>query len=162
MPPQPKIIKLGLESRTLELYNNQMPLSKIAETLSNESNDNITKSMVFEYLKSDARFKAEAIEKKAELAAKVAEIEVNSISDWLDDIKFISDLAADAWAAGEYRAAVMAAKVKVEARESLNKQLGRISNNSNVQINNINAMKLSDIPMELLQKWREEAHGMHS
>lgn len=46
MPPKSKIIKLGLESRARELYNNEFSLSVIANTLSNESGQKISKTTV--------------------------------------------------------------------------------------------------------------------
>jgi hypothetical protein len=125
MPPKSKIIKLGLEPRTIELYNIQKPLAEIAETLSNESNDNITKSMVFEYLKSDARYKAEAIEKKAELAIKVAEVEISTIEDRQTIIRGLLALAT---IAEEARDRVLAYKEANVALDSLDKRIGKLTN----------------------------------
>jgi hypothetical protein len=161
MVKQSIIVKLGLESRTRELYDvPESTYRTVADALSKESGHNITKDIVFKFLKADEKTIAKTIEKKAELQTKAAEIEINTIDDRLDDIKFLSDLAADAQSAGDYRAAAMAMKIKNETRDSIDKRLGRITNNPNVQINNINAMRLSDIPTDQLRRIIDEARSM--
>lgn len=149
------IVKYKLESRAKALKVKKKTYKEISEILSSESKQNITISTVFRYFDSNIEAVADIVQKKEHLQAKVAEVEINSINDWLDDIKSISDLANSAWNAGDFRAAAMALKIKVDAREGVNKQLGRISNG--VTVNNINAMKLSDVPTEILLRWRDEA-----
>jgi len=147
MPPQTKIIKYGLESRTRELYNADFSLSSIADTLSNESGQTITKAMVFHYLGSEARCNAEVIEKTAKLKVAVAEAEISTIEDRKTIIKSLLELAGEA----KYdRDKIAAYKVATESLDALDKRIGKLSNNSSVTINNVNAMKLEDIPTEQL------------
>lgn len=94
MPPQPKIIKPGLESRARELYNKDLSLSEISEALSNESGQNITKAMVFHYFGSEARCNSEVIEKKAQLKLAVVEAKISTIEDRQTVIKGLLDIAS--------------------------------------------------------------------
>lgn len=147
MPPQTKIIKYGLESRARELYNADLSLSSIAETLSNESGQTITKAMVFHYMGTEARCNAEVIEKTAQLKVAVAEAEISTIEDRKTIIQSLLELADKA----TYdRDKIAAYKVATESLDALDKRIGKLSNNSSVTINNVNAMKLEDVPTEQL------------
>ncbi len=144
-----KIIKFKLESQAIALREDGRTFDEIATILTEDSKQTISKSNVFRYFNSHEKAMAVAIGNNPELSEKAAEAEINTITDRLEDIKFLSDLALDAKHAGDFRAASLAMKIKCDARDGLDRRLGRITNNgSNVTINNINAMKLSDIPTE--------------
>lgn len=148
------IIKFGLESRAKELFSNSLSLVEIAKILSDESKQNISNLTVFRYFNTEDQLKAQAIEKKAELQVKVAEAEISTIEDRKKVIKGLLSLAENA----EYdRDKVAAYKVATEALDSLDKRLGKLTGNSGVTINNINAMKLSDIPTDQLRRLIDDA-----
>jgi AcrR family transcriptional regulator len=142
MPPTNKLVKLGLESKAIDLYKQKLSLSQIADTLSNESGENITKGMVFTYFKSDVRFQTELLETQTQLQTKVIEAEISTIEDREQIIRGLIRLAQTA---GDERARVMAYKHATEALDSLDRRIGKLSGNPNIQINNLNAMKNFDI-----------------
>ena len=140
------IIKYGLESRAAELYNQNLSLSEIGAILSAESKQDISKSTLFRYFGSEARCKAAVIEKRAQLQVAVVEAEISTIKDRQDIIKGLKELAKSA----EFeRDRIAAYKVATEALDSLDKRIGKLTNNSGIT-NNINVLKLSDIPTEQL------------
>jgi hypothetical protein len=103
--------------------------------------------MVFHYLGSEARCNAEVIEKNAQLKVAVAEAEISTIEDREKIIKNLLELADKA----KYdRDKIAAYKVATESLDALDKRIGKLSNNSSTVINNVNAMKLSDIPTDQL------------
>ncbi|MDD2287189.1 MAG: hypothetical protein PHQ11_17530 [Paludibacter sp.] len=142
MPPISKIIKCGLESRTRELYKAHVPYQQIADTLSDESGYNITKAMVFQYLKNDSNFTAELVETKKKLGVKVAEAEISTIEgrlsviDKLVQVFEVTDSKQDM---------CMISREIREHYDSLDKRIGKLTNNPQVTINNIHALNtLSD------------------
>jgi len=142
-----RITKYNLEDRARELNDSGTSLRDIADILTNESKHKISKDSVFSFLKSDEKYTAEIVERKAQLQVAVAEAEVSTIEDRKKVIKGLLELAENA----EYdRDRVAAYKVATEALDSLDKRLGKLSNSQGVTINNINAVKLSDIPTEQL------------
>jgi len=141
------IIKYGLESRAEELYNQNLSLSEIGAILSAESKQDISKSTLFRYFGSEARCKAAVIEKRAQLQVTVIEAEISTIKDRQDIVKGLLSIAESA----EFeRDRIAAYKVATEALDSLDKRLGKLSNNAAGITNNINVLKLSDIPTEQL------------
>jgi predicted DNA-binding protein YlxM (UPF0122 family) len=148
------IVVFGLESLTRELYNNELSLALIAERLSNECGNKISKTAVHDYLKSDGHFQAEVIKKKAELSLKVVEAEISTIEDRRFFISEMKELVSNTY---DERVKVLATEAATKALESLDKRLGHITNNPNVTINNINAMKLSDIPTDELFRMANDA-----
>jgi len=148
MPPLSKIIKYGLESRARELYDNDISFSEIALVLSNESGQNITKAMTFQYLSSEARCNAAVIEKKAQLQVAIVEAEISTIEDRQSVIRGLLQIATTS---EDERNRIVAYKTATEALDSLDKRLGRLSaNQQNLTINNFNAMKLEQIPTDEL------------
>jgi intein-encoded DNA endonuclease-like protein len=137
-----RIIELGLESRTRELNNQGLSLAKIAEALSDEAQQRVTKDNVYRYINSEDRLKAEAIEKKAELSIALTEAEISTIEDRKKIIKGLINLAERA---EDERARAIAYKHATEALDSLDRRIGKLSVNPNIQINNLNAMKNFDI-----------------
>lgn len=149
-----KIIKLGLDSRARELKREGLSIKKISEQLSKESEQNIPVGTVFNFFKLEENSHIELIEKNSQLKAVVVEAEVSTIEDRKKVIKGLLELAENA----EYdRDKVAAYKVATEALDSLDKRLGKLTGNSGVTINNINAMKLSDIPTDQLRRLIDDA-----
>lgn len=149
-----KIIKYDLETRAIALRGAEKTFEEIADILSKESKNKISLSTVFRFFESNDKAMAIAIEKNNKLSAKVAEVEISTIEDRQKIIKGLLSLASGAL---EDRDRVAAYKVATEAIDSLDKRIGKLTNNQGVTINNINAMNLSDVPTELLLRWRDEA-----
>jgi len=143
MSKQSIIVRLGLESRARALSQNpDESLVSIAKTLSSESGSRITKDIVFKFLKTDEKTIAETIEKKAKLASKITEAEISTIENRETVIKGLLELASKAI---EDRDRVLAFKEANIALDSLDKRIGKLANNPNVQINNMNSLKITDI-----------------
>jgi len=148
MPPLSKIIKYGLESRARELYDNDISFSEIAVALSNESGQNITKAMTFQYLSSESRCNAAVIEKKANLQFAIVEAEISTIEIRQSLINKLIDVFETCETKQEY---ALISKELREHVDSLDKRIGRLSaNQQNLTINNFNAMKLDKIPTDEL------------
>ncbi len=144
-----KIIKYDLETLAIDLRGKEKTFEEIAEILSKESGNKISLSTVFRFFESNDKATAIAIEKNKKLSAKVAEVEISTIEDRQTIIKGLLTLATEAV---EDRDRVAAYKVATEAIDSLDKRIGKISPNSNVTINNVNAVKLSDVSTEDLMR----------
>jgi DNA-binding transcriptional MerR regulator len=142
-----KIVKYNLEEKARILNERGTSLRDIADILSHESKQDINKNSVYNFLKSDTKYTAEIIEKKTALKVAVAEAEISTIEDRK---KVIRGLLAIAESSEFDRDRVAAYKVATEALDSLDKRLGKLSGVSGVTINNINAVKLADIPTEQL------------
>jgi hypothetical protein len=136
------LIKLGLETRAKTLRGQEKTFDEIAAILSEETKETVTTAAVFRYFKGNDLATAQVIETKDNLKAKVVEVEISTIEDRQ---KIISGLLSLASGALEDRDRVAAYKVATEAIDSLDKRIGKLTNNSCVTINNINAMKLSDL-----------------
>jgi hypothetical protein len=136
-----KIIKYDLETRATDLRGMGKTFEEIAAILSKDSKNKITLSTVFRFFESNDKATAIAIEKNKKLSTKVAEVEISTIEDRQ---KIISGLLSLASGALEDRDRVAAYKVATDAIDSLDKRIGKLTNNNGVTINNINAMKLSD------------------
>lgn len=141
-----KIVQLCLESRAKELKESGKSLDDIAIILSKESKQKITKSSLFRYFESNKIIVSQAVEKQDKLKAAVAEVEISTIAQRQEVINGLLELAR--YAVNEH-ARVQAYKVANEALDSLDKRLGKLSG-TGVTINNINAVKLSEIPTEQL------------
>jgi len=141
-----KIEKLGLENRARKLQENGVSLRDMSDILSSESGQKITKSTLSNFFKYDVQVKAELIQKKESLQLKVTEAEISTIRDRQDIVKGLLSIAESA----EFeRDRIAAYKVATEALDSLDKRIGKLTNNAGIT-NNINVLKLSDIPTEQL------------
>jgi predicted transcriptional regulator len=131
-----KIIKHRLESRARELRDDLGKSTwEIADILSRELGEKITQSSVHRYFTGFDHEKKEAIEKRAELVARVADAEISTIEDRQTVITGLLDIAKAAKTNGNLRTAVEAYKVATMAFDSLDKRLGKISptqNNNNL------------------------------
>jgi len=151
-----KITKYNLEDRVRELNKNGTSLRNIADTLSTESGQKINKDSVYTFLKSDEKNTVEIIEKKTALKVAVAEAEISTIENRQ---KIITGLLCLAEYAEHDRDRIAAYKVATEALDSLDKRLGKLSGNQGVTINNINAVKLSDISTDQLLRMATDARN---
>lgn len=153
-----KIVTLNLESRAQDLKAEGKSLNEIATILSNETKQHISKSNVYRYFEANESVKAATIEKRENLQSKIIETEVETINRRLKSIDHL-------WNKIEYsedlHEIAYATKVYNEAIDSLAKELGKfpIGQNSGVTINNINAMKLSDIPTDQLRRFIDDARS---
>jgi sugar-specific transcriptional regulator TrmB len=136
------IVKHELDLRAVKLREQGNTFEKIAEILTEESNNTITYSSVYRFFESYEKTKAVIIERQEPLKVKAIEVEISTIEDRLDIIKGLKKLAESAL---EARDRVAAYRVATEAIDSLDKRIGKLTNNPGVTINNINAMKLSDL-----------------
>ena len=98
--------------------------------------------MVFQYLKNDSNFTAELVETKKKLGVKVAEAEISTIEgrlsviDKLVQVFEVTDSKQDM---------CMLSREIREHYDSLDKRIGKLTNNPQVTINNIHALNtLSD------------------
>jgi hypothetical protein len=151
-----RITKYNLEDRARELNESSTSLRDIADILTNESGHKISKDSVSSFLKSDIKYTAEIIEKKTQLKASVAEAEISTINYRKDVIFGLLNLASTA---ENEHARVQAYKAANEALDSLDKRLGKLTNNSGVTINNINAVKFSEIPTNELLRMANDARN---
>jgi len=144
-----KIVKYDLEVRAVQLREQGNTFEKIAELLTTESNNNISYSNVYRFFESYERSKAIIIEKQEPLKVKAIELEISTLEDRKRIITGLLDLAENAL---EERNRVLAYKTAVEAIDSLDRRQGKLTNNPNVTINNVNAMKLSEVSTEYLMR----------
>lgn len=150
------IIKLGLETRAKTLRGQDKTFDEIATALSKESSETVTRAAVFRYFKGNDLATAQVIETKDNLKAKVVEVEISTIEDRQ---KIISGLLSLASGALEDRDRIAAYRVATEAIDSLDKRIGKLTTNNGVTINNINAMKLSDISTDQLRRFIDDARS---
>lgn len=132
MAPVNKIVKYNLEDKVRTLNEKGTSLRGIADSISKESNQNINKVSVVNFLKSDVKSKAEIIEKKTTLKIKVVEAEISTLETRQIIISKLMDVAEHA----EYdRDKTAAYKVATEALDSLDKRLGQVSPDNHTVIN---------------------------
>jgi DNA-binding transcriptional MerR regulator len=142
-----KITKYHLEARVRELNEKGVSLRDIADILTKESDTVINKNSVYNFIKSDVKTTAELIEKKDTLKVKVVEAEISTIAQRQQVIEGLLGLAQ--YAENEHTR-VLAFKEANNALDSLDKRLGKLTGGSSLTINNINAVKLSEVPTEQL------------
>ncbi len=142
-----KIEKLQLESKAVSLREKGNTFDEIAKRLTEDSKQPITKSTVFRFFESYEKTKAELLERQEALKVKYVEADISTIEDRQ---KVIKGLLAIATSAMEDRDRVAAYKEANVALESLDRRMGKLTNNQGVTINNINAVKLSEISTEEL------------
>jgi hypothetical protein len=144
------IIKLCLETRAKELRESGKSLDDIALILSKEAKQKITKSALFRYFESNTLIAAQVAEKQEQLKAKVLEAEISTINDRQTVIEGLLKIAEES---DNERNRIMAYKTATEALDCLDKRLGKLSSGNNgLTINNINAVKLEEIPTDQLLK----------
>lgn len=149
------IVKHDLENRAKNLRGEGRTLEEISNILSAESNVIISLSSVYRYFESNEKAAVQAIEKSDKLKAKVAEAEISTIEDRQTVIKALLLMGADESLNPSIR--IKAYSAANEALDSLDKRLGKLSSSSGVTFNNINSMKLSELPTDVLLSFINEA-----
>jgi len=136
------IIKFDLETQAKELKGEGKTLEEISQTLTEESKTPISLSTVFRYFGSNEKALVQAIEKSDKLQAKVADAEINTITQRVEIIDQFLKISEQALKAGDFRAAVMALRGATEAQDSLDKRLGKLKAPTNT--NNINILNIQE------------------
>jgi len=136
------IIKFDLETQAKELKGEGKTLEEISQTLTEESKTPISLSTVFRYFGSNEKALVQAIEKSDKLQAKIADAEINTITQRVEIIDQFLKISEQALKAGDFRAAVMALRGATEAQDSLDKRLGKLKAPTNT--NNINILNIQE------------------
>jgi hypothetical protein len=132
---QNNIIKLNLEPRIAALKKENLSERDIAETLSKEANQIITKSAVHRYLSANVRLCQEVVEVNNKMKVKVLEAELDTIEARHELIAKIRELGDKAEASGDLKTALYALDKAINALDSLDKRLGKISDKPDLQVN---------------------------
>lgn len=144
------IITQNLETRTKQLRLEGKSYEEIAMVLSEESEQNITKSIVFRYFQANDKAAAQVIENNDKLKAKVVETEIDTISKRVEIIDKFLDIAEQAQACGDFKAAVMALRGATEAQDSLDERLGKLKGSPTTNINILNVQEAVKGAREIL------------
>jgi multidrug efflux pump subunit AcrA (membrane-fusion protein) len=136
------VVKFNLESRAKELKWQGKSLGEIADTLSDESGQVITRSAAYRYFESNDKIAAQMVEKNDKLKIKIVETEINTISKRLEIIDGLLKIAEQAQESGDLRAAILALRAATEAQDSLDNRLGKLKTSSNT--NNINILNIQE------------------
>ncbi len=136
------IIKYDLETRAKNLKGEGKTLEEISQTLTEEAKTPISISTVYRYFDSNEKALVQAIEKSDKLQAKVADAEINTITQRVKIIDQFLKISEQALKAGDFRAAVMALRGATEAQDSLDKRLGKLKAPTNT--NNINILNIQE------------------
>ncbi|HIH44225.1 MAG TPA: hypothetical protein HA257_03845 [Candidatus Methanoperedenaceae archaeon] len=130
-----QIIKLNLEPRLAALKTEGKTERQIADILSKESNQKVTKSSVHRYLASHDQLCREVVEKNNKLKAKVIELELDTVQARQELIDKIRQLGEKAEQDGDLKTALYALDKAIAALDSLDKRLGRFTAQPEVQVN---------------------------
>ena len=136
------IIKNDLETLAKELKGERKTLEEISRILTEEAKNPISLSTVYRYFDSNEKAIVQAIEKSDKLQAKVADAEINTITQRVKIIDQFLKISEQALKAGDFRAAVMALRGATEAQDSLDKRLGKLKAPTNT--NNINILNIQE------------------
>lgn len=120
-----KITKFNLESRAISLQEKNKPYEEIADVLSNESGEVITKSSVQRFFASREREKQIAVEKSNKLKAKVAEAEINTLTEAMACIDELKKICKASQEEGDNRTAIQAIDKIYTGLDIVNKVLGK-------------------------------------
>lgn len=122
-----QIEKLNLEPRVAALKAEEKSEREIANILTREMNQEISRSAVHRYFTSHAKVCQDAIATSGKLQVKKAELELDTISSRHEIIAEIRNLAEAAKQSGDYKTAVAALDKCIDALDSLDTRLGRLS-----------------------------------
>jgi nitrate reductase alpha subunit len=136
------VVKFNLESRAKELKWQGKSLGEIADVLSKESGQQITRSAAYRYFESNDKIAAQMVEKNDKLKIKIVETEINTISKRLEIIDGLLKIAEQAQESGDLRAAILALRAATEAQDSLDNRLGKLKTPSNT--NSINILNIQE------------------
>jgi hypothetical protein len=155
MSAQNKIIKFKLETRARELRDLGKSTWDIAEILSGETDKKITQSSVHRYFASFEQEQKEAIEKREELVARVADAEISTIEDRQAVITGLLNIAKNATENGHPRTAIEAYRIATTALDSLDKRIGKLSPSPNTpNTQNIFLNETSPAPNRLRERMK--------
>lgn len=130
-----EILKNNLENRVAEMVKSDCSEREIAEVLSKESGQIITKSSVHRYLSANVRLGQEAlaVSDKLKVAVMKSELDtINSRHELIDKIRNLGDRAEEA---GDLRTALLALGQALSALDSLDKRLGKFSEKQDINLN---------------------------
>lgn len=130
-----KVVSLSLESRAITLRSNSKTYREIAEVLSEESKQQISHSAVKRYFDSREQAKIQAVEKSDKLQAKVAEAEINTITEAMACIDELKKICKSAQDEGDNRTAIQAIDKIYTGLDIINKVLGKYQSAPQVQFN---------------------------
>ncbi len=128
-----KIVELNLETRAKELKEQRKTEKEIAAILSEEAKVPITSSGVHRYFAAQIRQQREVIEKSEKLQAKVIQLELDTVQARHELIKELRELAKQAKDEGDIRTAIAGLEKAISGLDSLDKRLGRFTENKNEQ-----------------------------
>jgi predicted transcriptional regulator len=128
------ISKLNLEPRISDMKRENLSERDIAQTLSKESNQTITRSAVHRYLSANVRLCQEVVEVNNKMKVKVAEAELDTIEARHELIDKIRDLGDKAESNGDLKTALYAVSQSLAALESLDKRLGKLTETPGVHV----------------------------
>lgn len=115
---------MNLETRAVELRALDKSIREVAEILTEEAGQRITKSVVQRYFETRELEKSKAVEMNAKLKVKVAEAEISTIEQRQEVIEGLLGLAKKAT---HESVRVQAYKAANDALDSLDGRLGKLS-----------------------------------
>jgi len=130
-----KIVSLSLESRAIDLKSQDRTYREIASILSEEARQQISHSAVKRYFDSREQAKVQAVEKSDKLQAKVAEAEINTITEAMACVDKLKDICEAAMKDGDHRTAILAVKEIYTGLDIVNKVLGKYQVAPPIQFN---------------------------
>jgi multidrug efflux pump subunit AcrA (membrane-fusion protein) len=134
------IIRLNLESRAKLLRVEGKTFDEIADILSKESKEIVSRHAVSRYFQKNDYAVAQVVECSNKLQTKVIEADIDTIQKRLSDIDFLLELAEQARDEGDLRTAIMSMRERTNALNCLDTRLGKmkpVTNNNTINILNI-------------------------
>lgn len=147
-----KIVMLGLESKVKKLRAQGKTQEEISKIISEETGLPITKHTVSRYFLADTDAKAEVIERSDKLKLKVVDAEINTITKRVEIIDKFLEIAEQAQAEGDFKAAIMALRGATEAQDSLDQLLGKLKGSQPTNINILNIQEAVTNAREILSR----------
>lgn len=142
------IVKYNLETRAKDLKYNQKSHQEIADILSDESDQKITKSAVTRYFEANKTKNAQLIEKNEKLQSKIIETEVETINRRLKSIDHLWNKIQDS---EDLHEIAYATKVYNESIDGVAKELGKFPN-PGIHIDNSKTENTLNVVLHLPRK----------
>jgi hypothetical protein len=131
-----KITRFKLEPLAEELRARNKSYAEIAAELCKVSKQEISVSSVQRFFTSNEQAKIKAVEKSDKLQAKVAEAEINTLTEAMACVDKLKDICEAAMNDGDHRTAILAVKEIYTGLDIVNKVLGKYKTSPLVQVNN--------------------------
>jgi len=128
-----RVIKFNLEDRAIELRAEGKGIRDVAKVLSEESGEKISSSSVQRFLNQRNDAAAEVVAKNEELAARVAEAEINTIEKRQAIIQELIEIARESKKGKNYRDAVSGLGKAIDALDSLDKRTGKLESKQKIE-----------------------------